>query len=106
MKRRSLALLLSLAAFSVQAQAAVDAATETGDQEIAAITADDGDQPVVDKAGKNSNCIQETGTRIKRRDGNGCNGLAGRSYSKEDIDSTGASDAGDALRLLDPSISR
>lgn len=51
-------------------------------------------------------CVTETGTRIKTRakDKNGCNGLPGRSYDKDDIDRTGALTVGEALQLLDPSI--
>ncbi len=53
-----------------------------------------------------SNCVTETGTRIKRaKDKKGCNGLPGRSYDKDDIDRTGATNIGDALQMLDPSIS-
>lgn len=53
-----------------------------------------------------TDCVSETGTRIKRKDKKGCNGLAGRSYDNDDISRTGASDVGEALRMLDPSISR
>ncbi|MGH8050896.1 MAG: hypothetical protein ACRERV_10075 [Methylococcales bacterium] len=53
-----------------------------------------------------TDCITETGSRIKRKDKKGCNGLAGRSYDSDDISRTGATDIGDALRMLDPSISR
>ena len=60
------------------------------------------------KDGK-TGCIRETGTRIKSRvnkarDKNGYNGLAGRSYDKDDLDRTGAMTTGEALERLDPSI--
>ncbi len=51
-----------------------------------------------------TNCVTETGSRIKRKDKNGCNGFAGRSYDKEELDRTGATNIGDALQMLDPSI--
>ncbi|MGH8109536.1 MAG: hypothetical protein ACREO1_12580 [Arenimonas sp.] len=52
-------------------------------------------------------CITDTGTRIKHRakDKNGCNGLAGNSYDRDDLDRTGALTVGEALMHLDPSIS-
>jgi predicted small secreted protein len=47
-------------------------------------------------------CLSDTGTRIP---GNGTNCSAvGRSYTSDDINSTGATTADGALRLLDPSI--
>lgn len=51
------------------------------------------------------NCIRDTGTRIARRDKDGCNGLPGRSYSQNDIRRTGEVNVADALQRLDPSIS-
>lgn len=51
-----------------------------------------------------TNCVTETGSRIKRKDKKGCNGLAGRSYDREELDRTGANNIGDALQMLDPSI--
>lgn len=51
-------------------------------------------------------CLRETGSRIKRKDKDSCLPLAGRSYSKEDLDSTGAATVGEALSRLDPAISR
>jgi hypothetical protein len=45
-------------------------------------------------------CLSHTGSRIP---GENCSEI-GRSYSSEDINRTGSTTAGDALRLLDPSI--
>jgi hypothetical protein len=45
-------------------------------------------------------CLSQTGTRIPTEN---CSEI-GRSYSSEDINRTGSTTAGDALRLLDPSI--
>ncbi|MDO4709041.1 MAG: hypothetical protein Q4B94_04355 [Pseudomonadota bacterium] len=61
-------------------------------------------------------CLRHTGSRIQRMrtarqrrdsqntDKNDCVMLAGRSYSREDIERTGALDLLDALRKLDPAI--
>jgi hypothetical protein len=48
---------------------------------------------------QNPDCLTQTGSRIAGH----CSG-PGRSYSKDDIDRTGAETAGDALQLMDPSI--
>ena len=45
-------------------------------------------------------CLKDTGSRIKPKEGE-CRG-PGTSYSKEDLDQTGAFDASGALRRLDP----
>ncbi len=53
-------------------------------------------------------CLKETGSRIVRKDAQGrvqCNGEPGRSYGKDDLDRTGAINAGDALNMLDPAVS-
>jgi hypothetical protein len=49
---------------------------------------------------QNPACLSQTGTRIA---GANCSEI-GRSYSSEDINRTGSTTAGEALRLLDPSI--
>ena len=47
-------------------------------------------------------CLTQTGSRIA---GDGTNCLAiGRTYTSDDISRTGATTAGDALSLMDPSI--
>jgi hypothetical protein len=48
-------------------------------------------------------CMHDTGTRIKLAPDE-CSASAGRSYTKEDVDRTGKTSAGGALRLMDPSI--
>jgi hypothetical protein len=48
-------------------------------------------------------CTQETGSRLPPKK-DSCAGV-GRSYSRDDIDRTGAVTAGGALRLMDPSVS-
>ena len=47
-------------------------------------------------------CLSQTGSRIAGNDAH-CSAF-GRSYSNEDIDRTGATTAGEALRLLDPAL--
>jgi hypothetical protein len=59
-------------------------------------------KPAATAATQDSNCLTETGSRIPSHKA-GCRGY-GRSYSSEDIDRTGSTNAGDALSLLDPSI--
>jgi hypothetical protein len=49
------------------------------------------------------NCLRETGSLIRAKPGE-CLPVVGRSYSSEDIQRTGARNLGDALRLLDPSV--
>ncbi len=49
------------------------------------------------------NCIRDTGSRIPAKPGE-CLPVAGRSYSQEDIQRTGQTTLGPALRDLDPSI--
>jgi hypothetical protein len=51
---------------------------------------------------ENPGCLTQTGSRIATK-GTDCSS-AGRSYSREDIDRTGAVTADEALRLMDPSI--
>jgi hypothetical protein len=52
---------------------------------------------------QNPACLTQTGSRINGTGAN-CSGI-GRSYSSDDVSRTGATTAGEALRLLDPSIS-
>jgi hypothetical protein len=55
-----------------------------------------------DAVAQNPACLTQTGSRIAANNAN-CS-AAGRSYSHDDIDRTGATTAGEALRLMDPSI--
>ena len=47
-------------------------------------------------------CIKETGTRIKQKEGE-CVG-PGRTYSRDELDRTGAFSAAEALKRLDPAL--
>jgi hypothetical protein len=51
---------------------------------------------------QNPACLSQTGSRIPGDRGD-CLAF-GRSYSSDDIDTTGKVNVGDALRVLDPSI--
>jgi hypothetical protein len=51
---------------------------------------------------QNPACLSQTGSRIAGNDGK-CSAI-GRSYSSDDINRTGSTTAGEALQLLDPSI--
>lgn len=100
MKRTALALLLGLSAFAVQAQSPAAPVEATGPAaETKVITGDN-----IAKAAHDNGCIRETGTRLKRRDAKGCTGAPGESYSRADIDRTGAVDTADALRRLSPRV--
>ena len=48
-------------------------------------------------------CIRHTGSHIPPPKGQ-CLPVAGNSYSREDIQRTGANNLGQALRMLDPSV--
>lgn len=47
------------------------------------------------------NCLRETGTRVPPKPGH-CVIASGRSYTREDLDRTGAATLGAALRRLHP----
>lgn len=83
----------------------------------ASAQADVGDAQSRDAADRISdrNCLRHTGSRItaqanaradarKDKSKRECAPLSGRSYTREDIDRTGALDIGEALRRLDPSV--
>ena len=50
-------------------------------------------------------CPQETGSRIKRKNGS-CSSSPGRVYSAAELQSTGQTNVGEALQRLDSSVSR
>jgi hypothetical protein len=59
-------------------------------------------KPAASAATKDPNCLTDTGDLISSSKPS-CRGF-GRSYSKDDIDRTGLTNAGDALSRLDPSV--
>lgn len=114
MKSLALVLILGLSTFAVQASSDVppaakpapvaeNAAVETG----ADTTAADPAVVVTTEVAPQSslNCVRDTGTRIKHRDKHGCTGAAGSSYTRADIDRTGAGSTAEALRMLHPGVS-
>jgi hypothetical protein len=55
-------------------------------------------------AATNRACSQATASRIPVRPGE-CSATPGRTYSGEDVERTGQTNVGDALQMMDPSIS-
>jgi hypothetical protein len=56
------------------------------------------------KARPPAGCVGQTATRIPVKDDKTCAGF-GATYTRDDIDKTGQTTLGPALRMLDPSIS-
>lgn len=110
MKRLPLMLLLAagIVAATAQAQTTPEQAPTTPpatqDEAKAAASgtpaADTDKQPLSE-----ATCVRETGSRITKRDGKSrCTGQPGRAYTKDDLDRTGHTSLGEALRALDPAI--
>lgn len=97
MKHAAIAVLIGLSALAVQAQppATAPEAAQSARAEATVITADDAARP-------DPRCVRDTGTRLANRDDKGCTGAPGDSYSREDIERTGATNTADALRKLSP----
>ena len=110
MKRLALATALLALTYAASAQTAAPAPAEADPQTTNTAPAEASDKQ--DKADANKddladrNCLKHTGSRLIRADSRGrkCANATGRSYSKEDIDRTGAFDLQDALRRLDPAV--
>ena len=111
MKRLALTAVLLALAFAASAQTAAPTPAEPVDPQTtdtalaeAAARQDKADAKKDELADRN--CLQYTGSRLIRADSKGrkCANATGRSYSKEDIDRTGAVDLRDALRKLDPAV--
>jgi len=112
MKRIALFTALLGLAFAAAAQTAAPAPAEPA-AEPAVVTpaasaeqADALENVATRNLAEDRNCLRETGSRVIRADSKGrkCVNAPGRSYTREDINSTGAVDLADALRRLDPSI--
>jgi uncharacterized lipoprotein len=69
---------------------------------LAACVANNGVKPTATASDQSQACVSHIGSRIPANGAN-CSSTA-RSYSGEDIDRTGQTNAGDALRLMDPAI--
>ncbi len=100
MNRLVLSILLSTFATASLAQAAAPAPAAADPAKATEVTEISGDQGQLDTP----DCLHQTGTRIVQKDKHACVNAPGRSYSHKDIRRTGATDVGDALRLMDPSI--
>lgn len=115
MKRLAPILLLGLSAFAVQAQTPTPAepaqpaaqAAVAGEAQATTPAVAAGEpvaaSPEATKPMLDPGCVRESGTRIKKRDKKGCTGAPGTSYSRADIDRTGAVDTADAIRKLSTS---
>lgn len=107
-------LLLALGSAAVFAQAAQGASTDARTHRIeglqtspyqadpAKAAASDTDSKAATRMDAR-NCLRETGSLIKAKKGH-CLPIAGRVYTKDDLDRTGERDLGPALEKLDPSI--
>ena len=98
MKKFAIALALGLFAIAAHAQSDVAATgTVPASTETTVISPD----PAATQP-REKGCVRESGTVLDKRDKDGCTGAPGQSYSREDIDRTGAVDTGDAIRKLSP----
>ncbi|MGH8061646.1 MAG: hypothetical protein ACREO7_06490 [Pseudoxanthomonas sp.] len=111
MKQLALFFALSAMSMSAMAQSATPNPVENpaAPASSATTTAQPAPKDEVAKKGDVSDrsCLKETGSRLAPRpDGKGrkCVNASGRSYTKGDLDSTGAIDLSDALRRLDPAV--
>ena len=109
MKRLVLAVVLSGVVFAAAAQTpmAEPAAPVADTLAVATETpvANGDAAPAADAKQTTSNCIQQTGSRIRVKNQAGkCNGEPGSAYTREDIRGTARGDLGEALRTLDTSI--
>lgn len=110
MKHLPLMLLLATGLASVTAQAQTTAdpapATPPSTAERAAKAAPE--VPAADSDTKrlsDSTCLRQTGSRITQRNGKPrCTGQPGRAYTKDEIDRTGYTNLGEALRALAPAV--
>jgi hypothetical protein len=96
----SIVVLLAAAGFAMAVRGAPQS-TPSGDQPAQATTATPAKQSPLKPGDRN--CIRDTGSLIPPKKGE-CLPVAGRTYSKQDLDSTGQSTLGPALQQLDPSI--
>jgi hypothetical protein len=69
---------------------------------LGACVANNAVKPTASASDQNPACASQLGSRIPAN-GSNCTSIV-RSYSGEDIDRTGQTTAGDALRLMDPAI--
>ena len=88
------------ASTAVEPVVATDAKTATAPAPVAEQAPASDKRPLSE-----ANCVRQTGSRIRQRDAKtACNGQPGRSYTKDELDSTGHTNLADALRALDPAV--
>ena len=80
-------------------QAQTQTATAASNQQVATATNEQRAVPPLDSR----SCIRDTGSHIPPPKGQ-CLPVAGNSYSQKDIQRTGATNIGQALQMLDPSV--
>lgn len=110
MTTNTIRFLLASALCGLAFAAGAQTVTVSADAEAGDMPAQDAGERISDR-----NCLRHTGSRIteqanaradarKDKSRRECAPLSGRSYTREDIDRTGAIDIADALRRLDPSV--
>lgn len=96
-------LLMTALLAGVMPVALAQTATAAPEAVPATQTADAAQAPLSER-----HCLRDTGSRIVARNNakgqKQCNGLAGRAYTREDLDRTGHLNIADALRTLDPAV--
>ena len=111
MKRLLIASLMLGFAFAAQAQSSGSVTVkDEADQPVAQMQAADATDQKADRL-SDRNCLRSTGSLVTtrynarvEREKQKCISANGRSYTQEDLRDTGATDIGDALRRLDPSV--
>ena len=99
----SLALAVSLgaSALAIAQSASAQVTSPTDNTPSSQADATQGHQVI--KPG-DRNCIRDTGSLIPAKKGQCLQAATGRSYSRQDLQNTGAINNAQALRMLDPSI--
>lgn len=85
-------LLIPIALLATSASVAAERAAAEAEGDVSA------------ESRESSHCLRETGSRIKPSKDQPCINAAGRAYTREDIDRTGATTTAEALRQLSPSV--
>lgn len=94
-------LAAALGAGAASAQTASDRSRD--EAATAAAQTDAKTDPAAQAARKDPNCLTQTGSRVQARGKSACVGH-GRSYDRKDLERTGETDVGQALRKLDPRL--
>lgn len=109
MKRIALSLMLAAAAFAAQAQTPADEPVAApAEPEVIEVRGPTDEAVAAAEAPRaaprDAHCLRETGTRMKRRDKNGCISAFGRAYTRDDLERTGHTNLASALSTLDPAV--